>query len=133
MEPMMPENRCVMHLRLWLETGDGLVFGPGRAELLESIQRLGSLRKAAEELGMSYRAAWGKIKRTEEALGFRLLEKKGSYKKGYRLTDAGREFKERFGRWRQEVEEDALQKARAIFLCTVIASEGQDSETPRGE
>ena len=128
----MSPSSCVMHLRLWLEAEGGLVFGPGRAELLECIEQLGSLRKAAEELGMSYRAAWGKIKRTEEVLGFRLVEKAGSYKEGYRLTEAGREFKEKFGRWRQEVEEDALQKARDIFLCKgiAIASEEQDGQAP---
>ncbi len=42
--------------------------------LLESVDRLGSLNAAAKELGMSYRAAWGKIKATEKALGLKLLE-----------------------------------------------------------
>jgi molybdate transport system regulatory protein len=115
-----------MHLHLWLETDKGLVFGPGRAALLERIERLGSLRKAAEELGMSYRAAWGKIKATEKALGFKIIDKAGSYKEGYRLTDAGRELKERFARWRQEVEADALDKARDIFSCKTIEPEERD-------
>lgn len=126
MERLMPESICTMHLHLWLETDKGLLFGPGRAELLECIDRLGSLRKAADDLGMSYRAAWGKIKRTEEALGFKLIDKVGSYKEGYRLTEAGRELKERFSRWRREVEEDALARARDIFSCTTIQSEEQD-------
>ncbi len=89
MERLMPKNTCIMHLHLWLETDKGLLFGPGRAELLECIERLGSLRKAADDLGMSYRAAWGKIKRTEEALGYKLIDKAGSYKEGYRLTPVG--------------------------------------------
>ena len=42
--------------------------------LLESIDRLGSLSAASKELGMSYRAAWGKIKATEKVLGIKLLE-----------------------------------------------------------
>jgi len=33
-------------------------LGPGKIELLESIQRTGSLRQAAHALGMSYRRAW---------------------------------------------------------------------------
>lgn len=33
-------------------------LGPGKIELLESIQRTGSLRQAAQVLGMSYRRAW---------------------------------------------------------------------------
>ena len=119
---------CVMHLHLRLETDGGLAFGPGRAQLLESIERLGSLSKAAKELGMGYRAAWGKIRRTEEVLGFKLIETGGNYKEGCRLTKAGKELMERFHRWRQEVEEDALQKARVIFLSEAIESEEQGRE-----
>src|SRR5581483_12268173 len=33
-------------------------LGPGKIEMLESIQRTGSLRQAAHALGMSYRRAW---------------------------------------------------------------------------
>ena len=33
-------------------------LGPGKIDLLESIQRTGSLRQAAQALGMSYRRAW---------------------------------------------------------------------------
>ena len=54
-----------MRLHLWLENEDGLLFGQGRMELLARIRDLGSLRKAAEALGMSYRAAWGKLKATD--------------------------------------------------------------------
>jgi molybdate transport system regulatory protein len=105
----------VMHLRLWLDTGGGLLFGPGRAELLDLIERFGSLRKAAIELGISYRAAWGKLRKTEKALGYKLVDKGGSYKEGYHLTEEGRLLKDRFDHWQKEVENDALAKARAIF------------------
>lgn len=33
-------------------------LGPGKIDLLESIERTGSLRQAAQSLGMSYRRAW---------------------------------------------------------------------------
>jgi len=33
-------------------------IGPGKIDLLESIERTGSLRQAAQALGMSYRRAW---------------------------------------------------------------------------
>jgi len=33
-------------------------LGPGKIDLLESIGRTGSLRQAAQALGMSYRRAW---------------------------------------------------------------------------
>jgi molybdate transport system regulatory protein len=118
-------NACVpvMHLRLWLDTGGGLLFGPGRAELLDLIDRFGSLRKAAIELGISYRAAWGKLRKTEKALGYKLVDKGGSYKEGYHLTDAGRLLKDKFDRWHKEVEDDALERARTIFGCENIERE----------
>ena len=36
----------------------GCSIGPGKIELLEGIERTGSLRQAARGLGMSYRRAW---------------------------------------------------------------------------
>ena len=36
-------------------------FGPGRAELLELIEKTGSLNKAAKQMGMSYKKAWEMI------------------------------------------------------------------------
>lgn len=60
--------------KIWFEENGGVAFADGRRMLLEAVERLGSLNAAAKELGMSYRAAWGKIKATERALGIRLLE-----------------------------------------------------------
>ena len=128
----MAKRTCVMHLHLWLETEKGVLFGPGRAELLDLVERFGSLRKAAEELGMSYRAAWGKIKRTEEVLGFKLIDKAGSYKGGYRLTDSGRAMRKNFTHWCREVEEYALKGARDIFTCEVISKEEGEAKVKVG-
>ena len=98
-----------IRLNLWLETTDGQLFGMGRAQLLDKIEECGSLRKAAEEMCMSYRAAWGKIKRTEEILGFKLIQKERGNKTGYRLTEAARALKKSYRDWYQAVETEALQ------------------------
>jgi molybdate transport system regulatory protein len=37
-------------------------FGPGKAELLEYIAATGSIRTAAQEIGMSYPRAWGLVR-----------------------------------------------------------------------
>ena len=63
-----------VRFKIWLEANGGVAFAEGRRLLLEAVNRLGSLNAAAKELGMSYRAAWGKIKATEKALGMKLLE-----------------------------------------------------------
>ncbi|MEI6434892.1 MAG: hypothetical protein WCP32_08620 [Bacteroidota bacterium] len=48
--------------RIWLETEGQNFLGTGRIELLEKIEELGSLRKAAIAMGMSYRKAYYAIK-----------------------------------------------------------------------
>jgi molybdate transport system regulatory protein len=115
MKKELPEIR----LHLWLETKDGLFFGMGRAMLLAKIDQYGSLKRAADELGMSYRAAWGKIKKSEEILGAKLVVQYGSKKEGYQLTDLGRTMMEKFMLWFEEVEKEAFNKAREMLPWTV--------------
>ena len=61
-------------IKLWLETENGYVFGEGPFNLLSEIQDLGSLSRATKELGMSYRHAWGIIKKIEQRIGKPLLK-----------------------------------------------------------
>ena len=43
----------------WRITGAGqIALGPGKVDLLEAIDRTGSISGAAREVGMSYRRAW---------------------------------------------------------------------------
>ncbi|PKK86570.1 MAG: hypothetical protein CVT48_00485 [Thermoplasmata archaeon HGW-Thermoplasmata-1] len=101
------------HLRakLWLEIDGEPVIGEGRAKLLETIEELGSLNKAAETLGMSYRHAWGIIKHMSEVLGDEIVvsARGGEGGGGTRLSDAGKallsEFREKCDRIRHLVDE----------------------------
>lgn len=74
---MAAERRTVrVKSKVWLEDPQGrIIFGLGRMRILRSIQKCGSLNAAAKDLKMSYRAVWGKIKVTEDALGQPLLVK----------------------------------------------------------
>ena len=45
-------------LRIRIVFGDEDMFGPGKAELLERIDRCGSIAAAGREMGMSYKRAW---------------------------------------------------------------------------
>ncbi len=62
-----------LSVKIFLEHGGQYAFGPGRLELLKTIRDLGSLRKAAQKLGMSYRWAWGRLNNAEKELGKPLL------------------------------------------------------------
>lgn len=110
----MKNQNPTVRINLWLEKEDIVVFGHGRVQLLEKIDELGSLRKAAEDLGMSYRGAWGKIKATEEIIGKSLIEKV-SNREGYRLTELGKELLNLYEKWHRMVEKYALKKAEDIF------------------
>jgi molybdate transport repressor ModE-like protein len=89
-------------LRVWVTFGDDFKFGDGRARLLALIDRHGSLRQAAEEFEMSYRHAWGYLRELEEAAGFKFVQRGpgGGPRSGMRLTAAGRQFVERYQRFR---------------------------------
>jgi molybdate transport system regulatory protein len=104
-----------VRLRLWLETDNGLFVGLGRAQLLANIARYGSLKQAAEHLGMSYRAAWGKLRQSEQVLGFQLVARRGRRRDGQVLTPFGALLMERYLRWFAAVEQDAQDRAREIF------------------
>ena len=90
--------RLAVRSKVWLEADGRRVFSVGRMQLLEAIDAEGSIRKAAKRLGMSYRAAWGKIKASEEALDIELLERTigGSKGGGALLTEAARDLMARY-------------------------------------
>jgi molybdate transport repressor ModE-like protein len=85
--------------KLWLETDEGMVFGPGLYRLLRKISEVGTLKASAEGLGMSYRFAWGLIHKAEDKIGQPLVRShKGgrSGGGGAELTEVGRQFLEEF-------------------------------------
>ena len=66
-------------------------MGPGKADLLEAIANNGSIRGAADELGMSYMRAWTLVKTMNAAFRSPLVEKErgGSSQGGAHLTERG--------------------------------------------
>lgn len=84
-------------------------FGYGSCELLDGVRRLGSLNRAAKEMGMAYSKAWKSIRATEEQLGFALIERKGA--NGSTLTERGERFLDMYfemTRSAQRAAEDAM-------------------------
>ncbi len=81
--PRSSKNDVFLRYKLWLSavSGEGII-GEGQYSLLRAIQGKGSLKAAAEELGTSYRKAWGDIKKAEELLGYDITEKHRGGKDG---------------------------------------------------
>ncbi len=49
--------------RIWLTKNNENVLGSGKVQLLEHIDDLGSLRKASQQMEMSYRKAWYSVQK----------------------------------------------------------------------
>jgi molybdate transport system regulatory protein len=69
----------------------GSMFGPGMAELLERIGKLGSIRKAAASMKMSYRKAWLLVQGLQQTFGGAVVitETGGTSGGGAQLTELG--------------------------------------------
>ncbi len=100
------KNKIRPRAKIWLEVDGEVVFGSGRLALFQAIEDTGSIRQAAEKIGMSYRAAWGKIKATEERLGIKLVARQaGGRNSGAELTSKGRELLRTYQKFREDLAE----------------------------
>ncbi|MBW2622194.1 MAG: molybdopterin-guanine dinucleotide biosynthesis protein MobB [Deltaproteobacteria bacterium] len=91
--------------RFWLESDSGQKFFDNEhLKILESIDRLGSMRAAAQELKMNGRSLARSIKTAEENLGLALIENssRGSGGKGSSLTSAAKTFLANFEKLENE-------------------------------
>jgi molybdate transport system regulatory protein len=61
-------------VKVWLEIDGGYAFGLGIAEILRAVDRTGSMKQAAADLGKSYRYVWGRVQEAERTLGRPLVE-----------------------------------------------------------
>ena len=86
-----------IRVKFWIENNGEVVVGGGKTALLQAVDRLGSIQGAADEFGMSYRHAWGAIKKIEKRAGFKIVDTKlgGKEGGGARLTEKGKAFVDR--------------------------------------
>jgi len=73
---------------------DGVnAMGPGKADLLEAIEREGSISGAGRAMGMSYRRTWLLVDAMNRCWHERLVETiaGGGHERGARVTPFGRE------------------------------------------
>lgn len=94
----MPCNTPRIKLRL--EYDAPLVLGPGKAQLLELIDRQGSISAAGREMGMSYKRAWSLVEEMNAAFAQPVVDSSrgGAGGGGAVVTDTGHEVIRRFRR-----------------------------------
>jgi len=94
-----PKNVMRVRTSVWIENEAGQsVFGKGRLQILTAIRETGSIKAAAQSIGMSYRGLWGRLKSSEERLGFPLVTSRAGSgpSSGTRLTPEAVVLMERY-------------------------------------
>jgi len=94
---MTPPERVRMYelkLKIWLERDGKFIVSDGRAKLLRRIKDTGSLSKAASEMEMSYRHAWGVLHRIAQNAGGKVVVSTRGGREGglTKLTPFGEEI-----------------------------------------
>jgi molybdate transport system regulatory protein len=111
-------NGLNVRSKIWIEVGGEPVFGRGRRFLLEAIDAHGSINRAAQEVDISFRKAWGHIKAMEERLGVKLVDRQigGKHGGGTTLTDDARKFFKKYETLEKGIQEIVYKRFKSIFM-----------------
>ncbi len=106
-----------LKFKVWLEKDGEVIASNGKVGLLKLIDERGSIQKAAQEYGMSYRHAWGMIQKMEKRSGSKFVETHVGGKEGgkARLTPKGKEFLGQYDTFQRGLAELIEKKFRAAF------------------
>jgi len=120
--------------------GDAIAMGPGKADLLDAIERTGSISAAARHLGMSYRRAWDLVDTMNRCFRAPVVNAcaGGARGGGCTLTDAGRAMLARYRAMEQRAVEairgemdefEQLLKPRPSTAVVVPPTRGRKGRT----
>ena len=104
--------------KVWLITrSEEEIIDDSHFDLLKLIKQSGSLKKAAEKQEISYRNAWGSLKRAEEILNLKLIDKQRGGKMGgeTRLTEEGEKLIECYDELRKEFDKTVHNVTKKFF------------------
>lgn len=88
-----PRKSVKLKSRFRITVDGNIALGPGKVDLLEAIDRVGSISAAARETGLSYRRAWDMVDTMNHCFKHPLVEssKGGAGGGGAALTVLGRD------------------------------------------
>jgi molybdate transport system regulatory protein len=89
---MVSSSLGPLKLKAQIFCGEEIAMGPGKADLLEAIQREGSISGAGRVLGMSYRRTWMLVDTMNRCWREPLVEAVagGGRDRGARVTECGK-------------------------------------------
>lgn len=117
----MPRATRKLKIKPQVLVGDEIAFGPGKAELLEWVDRTGSISAAAKGMGLSYRRAWLMVDTMNRCFREPLVTTAhgGAKGGGAALSDAGREVLAAFRGLEADLQGAA--EARSLSLLSRLA------------
>ena len=113
-------------IKVQLFAGTERALGPGRVDVLDAIDREGSISAAGRSLGMSYRFTWDLVDSMNRCFRDRLVEAStgGSKGGGARLTELGRQVLRSY----RALEDQIMRSAEGELLLSLTGSLGSDAD-----
>ncbi|HMJ68588.1 MAG TPA: winged helix-turn-helix domain-containing protein [Cyclobacteriaceae bacterium] len=107
-----------IRVRCWIDVDSEKFFGLGRVELLDHVDKTGSIAKAAKSMGMSYKKAWEMV----EDLNARgnkpyVVSRKGKKGGGAELTGTAKKVLTAYVKLKKDL--DAVAKKHGNILKLV--------------
>jgi len=109
--------RAYIKTKIWIEDNKGnLLFGKGKTEILELIEKEGSIAKAAEKMGLNYKKAWNHIKILQQNLEDELVIVEKGVKGGTKLTKKAKEYIKVYKQLEEEIQDFANKRFKELYL-----------------
>lgn len=114
---ILADNKLAVRSKVWLELNGKPFFGEGRYNILKSIDRYGSITRAAEETEVSYRKIRGAIYLMEKIIGMNLVirSRGGAVGGGAIITDTARELMSLFEKQEKGIRKSVDELYRKTF------------------
>ena len=108
-----------LKLKAQLYRGDQIAIGPGKADLLDAINRTGSISAAGRELGMSYRRSWLLVETMNKSWREPLVTTVVGGRSGATLSSLGHEILTAYRALERELESVASSGAAIRLLAAL--------------
>jgi molybdate transport system regulatory protein len=108
-----------LKLKAQLYCGDQIAMGPGKANLLDAINRTGSISAAGRELGMSYRRSWMLVDTMNKSWREPLVTTVVGGRSGATLSNLGHEILTAYRSLEHELENVASSAAAKRLLAAL--------------
>ncbi len=109
--------RAYIRTKVWIEDNKGnLLFGKGKTEILELIEKEGSIAKAAKKMGLNYKKAWNHIKVLQQNLEDELVIMEKGVKGGTKLTEKAKEYIKVYKQLEEEIQNFANERFKELYL-----------------